>query len=118
MGLYKDCFRFEGELPDLEAVRAEAERRLGDAGGIESLTVEDGLVCAYSMLDPFTRPVVCSILQELGGQYVGLDGQPKATQFPEWAHRPIREMGGRDRVAAKYRFWAWLLGTAKPSPNG
>jgi hypothetical protein len=114
MGLYMSEFRFDGTLPDLEAVQDEARRRLGGTRGIESLEVKGQKVVAYSMLDPFTHPVVCAILQEMGGQPVGHDGRPVAVTVPAWAHRPIREMAWGERMAVRYRWWAWLFGTARP----
>jgi hypothetical protein len=115
MGLYQSNFRFEGALPDLDAVRAEAHRRLGGTYGIEALELEGQTVVARSMLDPFTHPVVCAILQEVGGRPVDIcDGQPIASEVPAWAHKPIREMAWRDRMAIRYRWWAWLFGTMRP----
>lgn len=114
MGLYMSKFRFDGALPDLESVQHEVRRRLGGGGGIESLVAEGQIVVACSMLDPFTHPVVCAILQERGGQAVGQDGRPVAVSVPAWAHKPIREMAWRDRMAVRYRWWSWLFGTARP----
>jgi hypothetical protein len=114
MGLYQDHFRFDDGLPDLNEVRAEAGRRLGGTGGIEALYAEGQTVVARSMLDPFTRPVVCAVLRERGGQYVGFDGEPRDARIPAWAHRPIREMAWSERMAVRYRWWAWLFGTARP----
>ncbi|HMA95624.1 MAG TPA: hypothetical protein VKP30_23205 [Polyangiaceae bacterium] len=113
MGLYLDRFRFDDALPDLNAVKAEVERRLGNARGLDGLEVEGQNVCAYTMLDPFTRPVVCAVLQELGGQYVDLKGESRPLPIPQWAHRPIREMRWSERMAVRYSWWAWLLGTAR-----
>lgn len=114
MGLYQSNFRFEGALPDLDAVRAEACHRLGDANGIEGLELEGQTVVARSMFDPFTHPVVCAILQEMGGRPVDIrDGHLIASEVPAWAHKPIREMAWRDRMAIRYRWWAWLFGTMR-----
>ncbi|HMA91252.1 MAG TPA: hypothetical protein VKP30_01140 [Polyangiaceae bacterium] len=113
MGLYMDHFRFDGALPDLDAVKSEVERRIGSAWGLDGLEVKGQTVCAYTMLEPFTRPVTCAVLQELGGQYVDLNGEPRALPIPEWAHRPIREMRWSERMAVRYRWWAWFFGTAR-----
>lgn len=115
MGLYQSNFRFGGALPDLKAVRVEARRRLGNTRGIEGLLLEGQTVVVRSTFDPFTHPVVCAILQEMGGEPVGLnDGRPLGTQPPSWAHQPIREMAWRDRMGVRYRWWAWFFGTARP----
>jgi hypothetical protein len=115
MGLYKSVFRFDGPLPDLREVEREALRRLGNIKGIEARFVESNDVVARSVFDPFTHPVVCAILEELGGQPVSLsDGRPVAAEIPPWALRRIREMPWRDRMAVRFHWWAWLLGTAKP----
>jgi len=112
--LYQSNFRFEDAVPNLDAVRAEAERRLGSTGGIEGLEIDGQTVIARSMLDPFTHPVVCAILLELGGRPVSIkDGQPVAPDVPPWAHRPIRELPWRRRMSIRYRWWAWLFGTAR-----
>lgn len=116
MGVYQSNFRFEGPLPDLDAVRDEVRRRLGSPlDGIYGLEVEGQTVEATSMLDPFTHPIVCAVLQELGGQPVSVrDGQPIASEAPAWAHKPIREMAWSDRMAIRYRWWAWFIGAAWP----
>ena len=114
MGLYRSRFRFEGALPDLEAVREEAHRRLGNTYGVENLVVEGQIVEVYSMLDPYTDPVMCAILQEMGGRAVGSDGQLVVRSVPDWAHRPLHEMTWRERMAIAWPWWAWLFGTAKP----
>lgn len=111
MGLYQSCFRFDGAPPDLQEVRAEAERRLGGTTGIESLEAEGQTVVACSLLDPFTHPVVCAILQERGGKAVNVhDGEPDAMVVPVWAHSPISDLPWLERLAIRCR---WLLSTAK-----
>jgi hypothetical protein len=49
VGLEETCFRFDGPLPDLAAVRAKAERRLGHTSGIERLKLEGKVVTARSL---------------------------------------------------------------------
>lgn len=115
MGLYQSNYRFAGAPPDLDAVRVEARRRLGGSRGIEGLELEGRTVIARSMLDPFTHSVVCAILEEMGGQAVNIrDGRPIVSEVPAWAHKPLREMTWRDRMAIRSRWWAWLFGTMKP----
>ncbi|MBL0220400.1 MAG: hypothetical protein IPQ07_41835 [Myxococcales bacterium] len=112
MGLYRSKFRYASEPPDLKAVYAEAGRRLGGIGGIENLELEGNAVIAYSFMDAFTHPVVCAILEELGGQQVrGAHDEPVASMIPQWAHRPIREMPWHERMAIRYRWVSWLFGT-------
>jgi hypothetical protein len=116
MGLYQSNFRFEGELPNLEAVRTEARRRLRWYGAdqIEGLEVQGQTIIARSMLGPFTHPVLCAVLQEMGGQPVSLfDGRPEDAPVPTWAHAPISDIPWRDRMAIRYGWWAWLFGTAR-----
>ncbi len=113
MGLYQSNFRFE-DLPDLEVVRVEVRRRLGDLSGLEGLEIQGQTLVARSMLGPFTHPVVCAVLEEMGGQPVSIvDGQPVSAHTPEWAHAPISDMSWSDRMAIRYRWWAWFFGTAR-----
>jgi hypothetical protein len=117
VGLYQNNFRFERTLPNLEEVRVEARRRLGWywARAIEGLETDGQLVIARSLLNPFTHPVLCAILQEMGGQSVSnFDGKPQKMDVPAWAHAPISQMPFGERMATRYRWWAWLLGTARP----
>lgn len=114
MGLYQSSFRFDDALPDLDAVRAEVRRRLGSDWEIEGLEIEGRTVIARSMLGPFTHPVLCAVLVEMGGQPVSYRGEPIEAAIPSWAHRPIREMRWRDRMSIRFGWWAWLFGTARP----
>ena len=115
MGLYQSIYRFDGTLPELDAVYAEARRRLGSTYGIHGLTVSGDTVVARSTLDPFAYPVVCAILEELGGQRLdGRNGQPAPSEVPSWAHAPIRDMPWYKRLAVRYRWRARLSGISNP----
>ncbi len=116
VGLYQTIFFFEDALPNLGDVRVEAHRRLGWLGAraIEGLETEGQLVIASSMLNPFTHHVLCAILQEMGGESVShFDHKPQKIEIPTWAHAPINQMPLSKRMAIRYRWWAWLLGTAR-----
>ncbi len=114
MGLYLDRFRYAAGLPNLDEVRAEVHRRLGFSDGIVGLRIEGQTVEATAMLEPFPRAIVCAILQELGGQRVDAHGQPIDALVPAWAHKPIREMPWRTRMAVRFGWWAWFWGSAFP----
>lgn len=107
MSLDQTSFRFDGVLPDLAAVRSEAERRLGSASGIASITTEGKTVVAQSMLDPFTHPVVCAVLEEMGGKPLSArDGSPTTLGIPDWARRPISELGFFGRMKIQLAWWS------------
>lgn len=53
------------------------------------------------MLDPFTHPVVCAVLEARGGQPLSLrDGTPVRSRVPDWAHHPLRELTWGERTSA------------------
>lgn len=114
MGLYQSNFSFDGAPPALEVVRAEVLRRLGSLADLEGLEVDGQTVVARSMLGPFTHPVVCAVLEELGGQAVDIvNGLPVKADIPDWARAPLSELTWSSRMAIRYRWWAWFFGTAK-----
>ncbi len=114
MGLYQSNFRFSGPIPSVSAIEAEARRRLGSIRGLEGLSVEKQTIIVCSMLDPFTHPVLCAILQEMGGQEISpSDGTPVAQNIPSWARRPLSELTWSQRMSIRWPWWRWLFGSAR-----
>ena len=114
MGLMQSKFRFEGPVPSLEVVRAEAKRRLGTLRDVESIHAEGQVITVSSMLGPFTHPVLCAILEAHGGRSVHLvTGAPSSQVAPAWAHAPIHALPWRQRFAVRFGWWRWLFGTIR-----
>ena len=110
MGLYRDVFRFSGPLPSLAEVHAEAARRLGGTSGIESIVREGDRLVASSLLDPYTREVLGSLLVERGGQLVDRDGGTDGSHvFPAWATQTVSELGWRKRTRIRLSWWVSLV---------
>jgi hypothetical protein len=106
VGLYQSNFHFAGETPDLAGVRAEAKRRLGSIRDIECLETTEQTVTLRSMLGPFTHPVVCAILYELGGTPVDIVSGAIIDWAPEgWEHIRLRDMTWRVRLSLRFRYW-------------
>jgi hypothetical protein len=106
MALQVDKFRYR-DPPDLDAIRAEAVRRLGDGSGIESLVIDrDGLVVARSLPGPFTQHVLRAVLTEAGGVLVAPGGREVPADVPDWATRPLSELGWSARLGIR---WRWRM---------
>ncbi len=116
MGLYQTNFRFDGPLPDLDAACEEVRRRLGRQNGLEGFELNGDVVIARSALDPFTHPVVCAVIVEMGGQELHLtDGNPVITESPIWALSPLSDLSWKERMAIRLRWWVSIF---LPATNG
>jgi hypothetical protein len=103
MGLFLMRFRFRGQPPTEDIVKAALRRQVGSTSNMDSFVVNDKAVEIITSLDPVISTYVLKILLDLGGEYLDPTCQPREPNLPEYVNKPWREWPWWKRASIRVR---------------